>query len=61
MNIEEFKVGLVYVSPKGYNYKVIEVNGVQAVMRLGSHGLGRMVRRNKYKTKNWREFEEESE
>lgn len=50
---ERFQVGEVWLSPKGYFYKVTEVNGVQAVLRMGKDGTNRKVLRNKYKVIGW--------
>lgn len=50
---EQFQVGEVWVSPKGYFYKVMENNGSQVVMRMNIHGTGRKIFRNKYKTIGW--------
>lgn len=44
---DNFHVGQVWESPKGTLYKVIEVKrGGQAVLRLGSNGKCRIVRRD---------------
>ncbi|MFY0857254.1 hypothetical protein ACA365_20005 [Enterobacter roggenkampii] len=43
---ERFQIGEVWQSPRGFLYKVVDVAGKEAVLRLGTHGLGR-------KTKRW--------
>lgn len=50
---EQFQVGEVWVSPKGYFYKVTECKGVQVTLRMNIHGTGRKVLRNKYKIIGW--------
>lgn len=42
---ERFQVGEVWQSPRGFLYKVTDVSGRQAIMRMGSHGKGRIRRR----------------
>ncbi|MFP2385831.1 hypothetical protein [Enterobacter ludwigii] len=50
---ERFQVGEVWESPRGYLYLVKEIVESQAVMRMGTHGLGRKVRRNVDAINGW--------
>lgn len=50
---ERFQVGEVWESPRGYLYLVKEIVGSQAVMRMGTHGLGRKVRLNVDAINGW--------
>ena len=52
--VVSFHVGQVWESPKGFFYKVMDVNkGGQATLRLGSDGSGRIVRRDWDAVVNW--------
>lgn len=42
---ERFQAGEVWKSPRGFLYKVVEVNGTQAVLKMGTDGSGRKARR----------------
>jgi len=42
---ERFQVGEVWVSPRGIIYKVVEITGNQATLRMGLHGNMRKQRR----------------
>lgn len=42
---EGFQVGEVWQSPRGFLYKVVEVVGSQATLRMGTGGSGRKARR----------------
>nr|TWR32179.1 hypothetical protein FQY85_18655 [Cronobacter turicensis] len=57
---ERFSVGEVWQSPRGYLYRVIEVIGSQAVMRLGATGYGRKVRRNVDAISGWSIYRDEA-
>lgn len=49
-----FHVGQVWLSPRGYFYKVMDVNCCgQAVLRGGMNGNGRKVLRNKNAVIRW--------
>ena len=50
---ERFQVGEVWESPRGYLYLVKEIVGSQAVMRMGTDGSGRKVRRNVDAINGW--------
>nr|WP_249418334.1 hypothetical protein [Citrobacter freundii] len=42
---ERFQVGEIWKSPRGFFYKVVEVIGSQATLRMGCDGSGRKARR----------------
>lgn len=44
--VERFQVGEVWESPRGFLYLVKEIIGAQAILRMGTDGSGRKVRRN---------------
>lgn len=48
-----FKVGEVWMTPRGYLYLVKEIVGSQATLRMGIDGTGRKVRRNIDATNGW--------
>jgi hypothetical protein len=50
---ETFRVGEVWLSPKNYYYKVTEVKGEQATLRMGMDGSNRKVYRDKNKVIGW--------
>ncbi|HEJ7996838.1 TPA: hypothetical protein SMI16_002267 [Serratia liquefaciens] len=49
-----FKVGEVWQSPRGTLYKVMDVDGNQATLNLGSFGGGRIVRRRVNQNYGWK-------
>ena len=52
--VNSFHAGQVWESPKGFFYKVINVDkGGQATLRLGLDGSGRIVRRDWDAVINW--------
>ncbi|EOC0398831.1 hypothetical protein ACOIEU_002544 [Cronobacter sakazakii] len=57
---ERFSVGEVWQSPRGYLYRVIEVIGSQAVMRLWIEASGRKVRRNVDAISGWSIYKDEA-
>lgn len=42
---ERFHIGEVWQSPRGFLYKVVDVVGKEAELRMGTHGLGRKRKR----------------
>lgn len=50
---ERFQVGEVWESPRGFLYLVKEIIGAQAILRMGSDGSGRKVRRNVDAINGW--------
>ncbi|MCE6965093.1 hypothetical protein K6W81_14555 [Enterobacter sp. MW07] len=56
---ERFKLGEVWQSPRGFLYKVVEVVGSQAVMKMGSTGGGRKIRRHVDAVVGWSIYKEE--
>lgn len=52
MNIE-FKIGDIWLSPRGAFYKVVSVEGEHAILKMGIHGNGRKIKRRKDTTRNW--------
>lgn len=49
-----FEVGEIWLSPSGYFYKVVDVQNNHAILKMGTRGLGRKIKRRKDTTKNWR-------
>lgn len=50
---KHFEVGETWLSPRGYFYKVVDVQNNHAILKMGTHGLGRKIKRRKDATKNW--------
>ncbi|MBL5927828.1 hypothetical protein JBO37_19775 [Enterobacter asburiae] len=50
---ERFQVGEVWMSPRSYLYLVQEIVGSQAILRIGTNGGGRKVRRNVDAINGW--------
>ena len=56
---EGFQVGEVWQSPRGFLYKVVEVVGSQATLRMGTDGSGRKARRWVYSINGWSIYKSE--
>lgn len=52
-NGARFKVGEVWMSPRGYLYLVKEISDSQAILKMGTDGSGRKVRRSVDATNGW--------
>lgn len=50
---KEFQINEIWLSPRGYFYKVIDIQNKHAILKMGTHGLGRKIKRRKDTTKNW--------
>lgn len=50
---ERFRVGEIWLSPRSYFYRVVEVVGLQATLRMGRNGVGRKVRRSVDAISGW--------
>lgn len=50
---ERFQVGEVWMSPRSYLYLVQEIVGPQAILRMGTNGGGRKVRRDVDAINGW--------
>lgn len=56
---ERFQTGEVWRSPRGYLYKVVEVVGKQAVLKMGTDGSGRKARRCVDAINGWSVYKQE--
>lgn len=50
---KHFEVGQTWLSPRGYFYKVVDVQNNHAILKMGTRGLGKKIKRRKDTTKNW--------
>ena len=56
---ERFQVGEVWQSPRGFIYKVVEVTGNQATLRMGIQGNMRKQRRYVDAINGWSIYKQE--
>lgn len=48
---KHFEAGEIWLSPRGYFYNVVDVQNNHAILKMGTHGLGRKIKRRKNATK----------
>lgn len=50
---DRFEVGQVWATSRGFLWKVVSINKVQASLRMGRNGSGRMIRKGIDKIGRW--------
>lgn len=50
---ERFQSGEIWQSPRGFLYKVVAIAGREAILRMGTHGLGRKRKRQVDAISGW--------